>query len=122
MPQGPTQANVAINQVTLKSAPLQIDGAGNLLVGTGSLTKLNVTATTVVKTGPGRVCKLIFNAASTTAPAVYDFNAASGFAAANQIWVGATTTAAQTVVILDAPVATGIVVVPGGATVAVIYD
>lgn len=122
MPQGPLQANVAVNQSTLKSAPLQTDATGNLLSGNGSATKLNVTATTLIKTGPGRICKLIFNAASTTAPAVYDFTAVTGFAAANQVWAGGATTAAQTVVVIDAPVLTGIVVVPGGATVAVVFD
>lgn len=122
MPQAPLQANVAVNQSNLKSAPLQIDGSGNLLIGNGSVNKLNVTTTTVIKSTAGRVAKLVFNAASTSAPAVYDFNAATGFAAANLVWQGGTTTAAQTVVALDFPCTTGIVVVPGGATVAVSFD
>ena len=121
MPQSPLAANVAINQSN-KSAPMQLDQSGNLLTGSGSMNKLNVTANTLIKGSAGRICKLIFNAASTTAPAVYDFNAVTGFAAANLVWAGGTTTAAQTVVALDMPCLSGIVVVPGGATVSVSFD
>jgi hypothetical protein len=87
----------------------------------GQNTALGVTTTTVVKSSPGRVVRLVFNAASTTAPAVYDYTATTGFGAANLIWQGGTTTAAQTIVDLEFPCANGIVVVPGGATVAVSY-
>jgi hypothetical protein len=87
----------------------------------GQSSKLNVTATTVIKGEPGRICRLVFNAASTSAPAVYDYTATTGFAAANLVWAGGTTTAAQTVVDLEFPCSKGIVVVPGGATVAVSY-
>jgi hypothetical protein len=122
MPQGPTQANVARNPSNV-SVPMTTDAAGNLLTGNGSSSHLNVTAATVIKTGPGRVCKLVFNNASTTAPAVYDFAAATGFAAANLVWQGATATAAQTVVPLDFPCSVGIVVVPGtGGIVSVSFD
>jgi hypothetical protein len=95
--------------------------ASVLTTAGGQNSVLNVTTTTVVKNSPGRIVRLVFNAASTTAPAVYDFTATTGFAAANLIWQGATTTAAQTVVYLEFPCANGIVVVPGGATVAVSY-
>lgn len=87
----------------------------------GQNSALNVTATTVIKGSAGRVCRLIFNAASTSAPAVYDYAATTGFAAANLVWEGGTTTAAQTVVDLEFPCATGIVLVPSGATVSVSY-
>jgi hypothetical protein len=123
MPQTAQQANIAVTPAPgAHAAPLQLDQSGNLLTGSGSLNKLNITANTLVKSSAGRVCKLIFNAASTSAPAVYDFNAVTGFAAANLVWVGGTTTAAQTVVALDVPCLSGIVVVPGGATVAVSFD
>lgn len=87
----------------------------------GTQTTLNVSANTLVKGAPGKVFRLVFNTASTTAPAVYDFATVTGFAAANLIWQGGTTTAAQTVVTLEFPCLNGIVVVPGGATVAVSY-
>lgn len=88
----------------------------------GQASKLNISATTVIKGAPGRVCTLVFNTASTTAPAVYDFAATTGFAAANLVWQGATATAAQTVVTLNFPCATGITVVPGtGGVVSVSY-
>lgn len=113
--------NVAQNPAR-QYAPVQLDASGNLLIGGGSATALNVTTTTVIKASAGRICKVIFNAASTSAPGVYDANTTGGAVAAAEIWVGGTTTAAQTIVSIDAPCANGIVVVPGGATVAVIFD
>jgi hypothetical protein len=87
----------------------------------GTQTTLNVTASTAVKTAPGKVFRLVFNTASTTAPAVYDSASVGGIAAANLIWQGGTTTAAQSVITLEFPCLNGITVVPGGATVAVSY-
>ena len=87
----------------------------------GTQTSLNVTANTVVKAAPGKLFRLTFNAASTSAPAVYDASTLSGNVAANLIWQGAATTAAQTVVTLEYPCLNGILVVPGGATIAVSY-
>jgi len=88
----------------------------------GTQTTLNVTASIVVKAAPGKVFRLVFNTASTTAPAVYDATTVGGIGAASLIWQGAAATAAQTVITLEFPCLNGIVVVPGtGGNVAVSY-
>lgn len=88
----------------------------------GTQTTLNVSANTLVKDAPGKVFRLVFNTASTTAPAVYDSATIGGIGATNLIWQGAAATTAQTVVTLEFPCLNGIVVVPGtGGNVAVSY-
>jgi hypothetical protein len=123
MPQGPLQANVAVNQATLKSVPLQSDQSGNLLVGNGSMNKLNVTTITAVKASPGRVCKVNVNAANSTAVKVYDCATTGAAAASNLIYAGPTTGVVGTVISLDFPCLVGIVVDPGTAgVVSVSFD
>lgn len=122
MPQGPLQANVAIN-ASNKSAPLQMDATGNLLTGCGSANRLNVTAITAVKASAGRVGKVVINAANSTAVKVYDCATTGAAAASNLIYAGPATGVVGTVVPLDFPCATGIVVDPGtGGVVAVSFD
>jgi hypothetical protein len=125
MPQGALQANVAVNQTTLKSVPLQSDVSGNLLVGNGSLNKLNVTAITAVKASAGRVCKVTVVAAATAGNfAVYDVATTGAAATANAILkYTAAWPAVGTVISLDFPCTAGIVVDPGtGGQVAVSFD
>jgi hypothetical protein len=101
MPQGP----IAVNAVS------------------NAKNKLNITAPTVIKAAPGTIGKLIFNVASTTAPAVHDSATTTGIGLTTQVWAGATATAAQTIVPLDFPCESGIVVVPGtGANVTVSFE
>ena len=125
MPQSPLAANVAINQTTLKSAPLQTDQSGNLLVGNGSMNKLNVTAITAVKGSAGRVCKVTVVAAATAGNfAVYDIATTGAAATANAIVkYTASWPAVGTVINLDFPCLAGIVVDPGtSGQVAVSFD
>jgi len=122
MPQAPLQANVALNAAN-KSSQLQMDASGNLLVGNGSSNKLNITAITVVKATAGRICKVNVNAANSTAVKVYDCATTGAAAAANLIYAGPATGVAGTVVPLDFPCLTGIVVDPGTAgAVSVSFD
>jgi hypothetical protein len=125
MPQSPLQANVAVNQTTLKSAPLQMDMSGNLLVGNGTLNKYNITAAgAVVKATPGRICKITIQTASTGTFTVNDCATVGAAAIGNQILAfSAAWPAAGTVINLDWPCTTGIVVVPGTAgVVSVSFD
>ncbi|HGL4258438.1 TPA: hypothetical protein ACKE3D_002118 [Burkholderia dolosa] len=125
MPQAPLQANVAVNQSTLKSTPLQMDSSGNLLVGNGSMNAKNVTAITAVKASAGRVCKITVVAAATAGNfAVYDVATTGAAATANAILkYTASWPAVGTVINLDFPCTAGIVVDPGtGGQVAVSFD
>jgi hypothetical protein len=127
MPQGPLQANVAINSTATPktSAPLQLDGSGNLLVGNGSQNKLNITAINAVKVGAGRVCKVtVITAATAGNFAVYDIATTGAAATANAIVkLTASWPAAGTILPLDFPCLAGIVVDPGtGGQVAVSFD
>jgi hypothetical protein len=125
MPQGALQANVAVNQTTLKSVPLQSDVSGNLLVGNGSMNRLNVTAITAVKASAGRVCKVTVVAVATAGNfAVYDVATTGAAATANAILkYTASWPAVGTVITLDFPCTAGIVVDPGtGGQVAVSFD
>ncbi|WP_230676356.1 hypothetical protein [Burkholderia gladioli] len=127
MPQGPLQANVAVNStVTPKtSAPLQLDASGNLLVGVGSTNKLNVSTITAVKAAPGRVCKVtVITAATAGNFAVYDVATTGAAATANAIIkYTASWPAVGTVISLDFPCLAGIVVDPGtSGVVAVSFD
>jgi hypothetical protein len=126
MPQAPLQANVAVNQTTLKSVPLQSDQSGNLLVGNGSLNKYNITAAgAVVKATPGRICKITVQTASTGGTfSVNDCATVGAAAIGNQILgFAAAWPAVGTVINLDWPCTTGIVVIPGTAgVVSVSFD
>ncbi len=144
MPQNTQQSNVAISSVTSLPAPLRLDSSDNLKAvvsqtpaaataplnldvagslrtnGGGTLNSLNVTAGTVVKDTPGRVCKIIVTVAGSAPGNVYDRASTSGVAAANQI-----ATIPNTVgpIALDFPALVGITVVPGtGQTIAVSYE
>lgn len=123
MPQAPLQANVAVNQSTLKSASLQIDQSGNLLVGNGSMNKLNQTGTFLVKGSPGRICKIIAVSGTAAALTVNDVATTGDVATANIV---VTFTSAQmaagSILSLDFPCLAGIVVQAGTNVVAVSFD
>lgn len=124
MPQTPLQANVAVNQTTLKSAPLQMDMSGNLLVGNGTVGRYNIATKTVIKAAPGRLCKVSVNAAGTVKFGVYD--AATTAAAVTAVAIYESTAvfpAAGSLLAFDWPCATGIVIDPGtSGNVSVSFD
>lgn len=125
MPQSPLAANVAINPA-LKSAPLQTDQSGNLLVGNGSMNKLNITTATVIKASAGRICKVsVITAATAGTFGIYDAATTGSAATTNAVYPVSTASwpAAGTFLSLDFPCLTGIVVNPGtGGVVAVSFD
>lgn len=124
MPQGPLAANVAISPA-LKSAPLQLDQSGNLLTGSGSMNKLNVIAPTVIKASAARVCKVtVITAATAGTFGAYDVATTGAAATTNAIvQYAAAWPAVGTVISLDFPCLTGIVVNPGtGGQVSVSFD
>jgi hypothetical protein len=111
MPQGALQANVATNP-SLARAPLTVDASGNLLTGSGSLSKLNQTGTFLVKGSAGRICKI--NVVGGTTGGVATANIVASLTSA-QAAVGTT-------IPLDFPCLAGIVVQAGTAVVAVSFD
>jgi hypothetical protein len=90
-----------------------VDASGNLLTGSGSLSKLNQTGTFLVKGSAGTAAALVVNDVATT----------GGVATANIV---ASLTSAQaavgTTIPLDFPCLAGIVVQAGTAVVAVSFD
>jgi len=106
--------------VTGASGGLVVVGgaSGALVTGVAKSRTLNITTPTVVKNTAGRVGYVNIVVAGSAAGAVYDFAATSGVSAATQIAVLPDTVTGPQVI--DFPVTTGIVVVPGtGMTVAV---
>jgi hypothetical protein len=101
------------------NARAAVDVNGVLIVGKGAVTSLNVTSTAVIKSGSGRIVKLIVNTLGSGSPAVYDGASTSGNTAANLIY-SITTTG---VIDLDFPVASGIVIAPGtSGVISVSYE
>ena len=122
MPQGPLQANVAINTAN-KSAPLQMDASGNLLTGCGSTNVLNNTGTFLDKGSPGRICKINVVGGTAAARVVNDVATTGGVATGNIVAsLTSAQTAVGTVISLDFPCLAGIVVQAGTAVVAVSFD
>lgn len=122
MPQSPLAANVAINPA-LKSAPLQTDLSGNLLTGNGSLNKLNVTGTTVIKAAAGRICKINIMVVPSVTVTVNDCATTGAVATANQVCaIPVASAPAGTLISLDFPCLTGIVLVLGTGTASVSFD
>lgn len=125
MPQGALQANVATNPSNAR-APLTTDSSGNLLIGNGASNALNVNAATVVKNSAGRACKVVVITVATGGTfGIYDTNTTGSAATANAIYPPITTAwpAAGTIISLDFPCKTGLVVNPGtGGVVAVSFD
>lgn len=130
MPQGPLAADVAKYNGALKS--LNLDALGNLVVvDGGSSSSLNLTGAAAIKASAGRLKKIVIIAPGTTSGS-FTFNdcATTGAAtAANEIFTlpyNATNNVAGTVIDLDWPCATGIVLsaVPGAGSpiIAVSYE
>jgi hypothetical protein len=123
MAQGPLQATVAISPTAggNKQAPLQMDATGNLLIGQGSTSALNkVAGASVIKAGPGRVCKVIVNTAGTGPGQVNDCLTTGAVAASNLVAVIPNTVG---VYAIDFPFAVGIVLTVGtGQVVSISFD
>lgn len=104
------------NAVTLANT----DAQGNQLVAAGSLTALNITAASVVKTGAGRVAKVSVLVAGSAAGSVNDAATTGAAAVANQLAVVPNTVG---IYLIDMPITNGLVVTPGtGQTLAVSYS
>lgn len=114
-----------VNPTTHASAPGTLDAqAVSQLIAQGLNTALNVTSASVIKTGRGRVVRLTLTVAGTAGTLVLNDCATTGAAsAANQIYNSTGVLAAGTVITLDFPVTSGLVVsaVPTGATLVIVY-
>jgi hypothetical protein len=101
--------------------PLQVDAEGNLLTSSNdTLSHLDITAAVVVKATPGRLGKVIVNGVVGTGGAltINDCATTATAAASNEIMTIVGTTAVGTIINLDWPCLTGIVIsaVPTGGT------
>lgn len=113
MPQNPPTVFIAKSPQGY-SVPLQSDLSGNLLVGSGQKTLLNITAATVVKTGPGRIVRL--SVLATSAFTINDCATVAAAGQANAIYTSPVGGAlAGTIITLDCPLTTGLVVAAAGA-------
>jgi hypothetical protein len=94
-----------------------LDVVGHLVVAKGTLSALNLTALTVIKSTPGRLCKVIVIDGGTSGAFVLSDCAAVGAASAgNTIWTLGFGVTAGTIFDLDWPCAVGITLsaVPSG--------
>lgn len=124
MPQNPLAATIATTPAGAQ-APCKLNAAGELVVdGLPALTILDLTATTLVKAGAGRIGTLSVIVGGTGAGGVYDSLTTAGISAANQLAViPALTTSQIGALKLDMNVANGLVIAPGtGQTVAASYE
>ena len=95
------------------------DAIGDTVVGKGVLTSLGLTgATSVVKTGVGRIAKVNVLTASGVVQ-IYDLASTSGVSAANQI---VTIPSVVGVYDVDMPVTTGITIAPASSVVSISYQ
>jgi len=120
MPQSPLQSYVA-NTAAGVSSTLAVDASGALVVDNApALSRLNVTAATLIKVGAGEVVVAIVNTAGSTAGAIHDSATTAGASAATLI---ATLPAVVGQYSIRFPYALGLVVVPGtGQVVSVSYN
>jgi hypothetical protein len=92
----------------------------------GTQVASGITAPTVVKAQGGRLMSVSVNIPGTALPAfsAYDSSTVAGTAASNLVYTSAVSTAitAGTQIVLDWPITSGIVIVPGtGSNVAAFY-
>ena len=87
MPQNPQGAYVATRAVGSSNvaSPLKVDSTLNLLVGKGISTALNLSASTVVKATPGRVCKVNVITAGSAPGTINDCATTGAIATSNQV-------------------------------------
>jgi hypothetical protein len=123
MPQGALPSNVAKTPSGV-NAPLQLDATGALKVALPETTpvssKLNLSASTVVKAGPGVLAKVSVTVAGSAAGSVNDCLTTGAAAASNEVGVVPNTVG---VYVYDWPCLVGIVYVPGtGQSASVSYE
>ena len=105
---------------TNAQTPANTDDQGTALIGQGNAVSFNITSPTVIKTGVGRVARVSVIVAGSTNGTINDVATTGGAAAANQLYTIVDTVGNY---VVDMPVSTGLVVVPGtGMTVAVSYS
>jgi hypothetical protein len=117
--QGPLGVNAAAN-TSGYYAPMNLDANGSLYVmDGGSLSRLNMSASAVVKATPGVVVRVSVTTAGSAPGSVYDTTSTGTAAAANLIGSIPNTVG---IYYFDWPTANGIVVAPGtGQVVSVSY-
>ena len=121
MPQNPGAVTIAVNPSGAQK-PVKADASQTLVVGKAINTTLNVTVPAVIRTGVGRVGKLIIVTAPTTSGAITLNDAATtgAAAAANAIFsipYNGTGVIAGAIFDIDVPVTNGLVVsAVGGGT------
>lgn len=125
MPQSPNVAAIAKN-TDGNFVSLNTDADGNLLTAqgaaSGQLSKLNITAATVVKVGAGRVFSVSVIVAG-SGPGTVNDAATTGAAAASNEIAPLSDAAAGNQNLNGWPFTAGLVIVPGtGQTIAVTYE
>lgn len=120
MPQTPIAFNLR-NVATGAIGPGAADAQRTQMVSAGGAsTLLNITASTVVKNLPGRICRVVVLVAGSAAGTINDLATAGGAAVANQVFTIPNTLGSYDV---QMPCGVGIQVTPGtGQTVAVSYN
>ena len=104
--------------MAITSNPINQNGA--LITAQGTKTFFNITTTTLIKAGTGRIAKISVLVAGSGNGAVHDAATTGAVAAANKLAVILDTS--TTILNIDMPVFNGIVVVPGtGQTLAVSF-
>jgi len=100
-----------------QNQPVVINSA--TITAQGISTALNITASTLVKAGQGRVAKAMINTAGSTAGGIYDSATVGGVSASNLVAVLPNTVGMYTV---DFPIKNGLVIVTGtGQVLSVSY-
>ncbi len=126
---GQPNLNYNLTTPTGVLSPGTVDGSGlSQMIGSGISTRLNLAAAANIKTGAGRVAKIIVNVVGSAGALTVNDCATTGAATtANQIFTiafNAAAAAAGGVIVLDVPFTVGLTIsaVPTGATLAVVYS
>jgi hypothetical protein len=121
MPQNPLQYVPAIKTVGSAnvSAPLKVDAQNNILIGKGNTATYNLSASTVIKATPGRVCKVSVITAGSAPGTINNCITTGAAAASNEIFVVPNTAGMYDI---DWPCSTGITYILGtGQVVAISF-
>lgn len=121
MPQNPIPIASEINPSKVYGPSMTDANKVSLVSEGGYQSALNITAASVVKASPGRLCKIVVIAPGTTSGTltINDLTTTTGGAAGNEIFsIGYAAMSAGQVIVLDWPCLTGIAVtaVPGGGS------
>lgn len=113
-------ANLSDLLTAAKNIVTAINGLSqNYLSINGSTMYLNITSSTLIKTGPGRIATVVV-VTTGSAGSIYDSATTAGVSSANKIYAISTTEGAY---VVNLPFANGLVVSPGASmVVAVSYS